>query len=354
MDSVGQWIRQTRITKGFSLQRLAESVEPKVTVEELRNFENGRVIPSRSALVEFGRALDVSIEVFMRSPVVDLHLLEYRKPPQITERQCMQAESAFQDMLERYLTIEQILELDPQVSWRKKLGHAKLMNWEDVEAKAEALRSIWKLGAKPIPSMCELLEENGFKILEQDVPKHIDGLACQAEVLNNGWRVVDIVLVSSRVNIEQKRFTLAHELAHQIIPSTGNPEFPSTKARERFAGAFLVPKPALLNVTGTSNRLSTSDEILSLKRKYGVPASCILMRLGHVGIFAISAVETAFQTYARSWLESEPEPLDSSDKWATLEKPSRFKRLVSQALTEKLISSDRAKSLLSKLRWHGS
>ena len=47
-------------------------------------------------------------------------------------------------------------------------------------------------------------------------------------------------MVSSRINVERKRFTLAHELAHRIICSTGNPVIDLERAMNRFAGAFLT------------------------------------------------------------------------------------------------------------------
>lgn len=352
MDSVGQWIKQTRRTKGFSLKQLAEAIGPKVTIQTLTNFENGRELPSPSILAALGNALDVSTAVFKYSLVIDIHILEYRKPAQVTAKECVRAEMAFQSLLERYLTIEQILELPTPVSWREKLCPARLESWEDLEERAESLRSIWQLGTEPIPSMCELLEENGIKILEQDVPQYMNGLACQARVLNIGVRVVDAVLVSSKVNVERKRFTLAHELAHQIIPSTGDPELPLKTARDWFAAAFLVPKQALIQDTNSSDRALTSSEILSLKRKYGVPASCILKRLEQVGILSTTAVEDAFQTFARSWLDSEPDPMLNTEGFAMLEHPIRLERLVSCALSDGHISSDRAAYLLGKSRSH--
>lgn len=350
MDSVGQWIRQTRKTKGFSLQQLAEAIGPKVSVQTLINYEIGRELPPRRVLDAAAKALNVSVEVFTYSLVVELYMLDYRNPSNVSARECKEAEAAFQDMLERHFTIEQILELDPPVAWRKKIRPAKLESWEDLEDRAEALRSIWQLGTEPIPSMCELLENNGFKILERDIPKHIHGLACQAQVLNNGIRFVDAVLISRRVNVEQKRFTLALELAHQIIPSTGNPDLPSKKAREWFAGAFLVPKEAVLKAVGSSRGNVTEAEVMALKHEYGVSASCILRRLGQVGILSASTIESAFQSYASSWLESEPEPLQEGERVATLEIPSRFVRLVQEALRKRYISIDRAATLLSKSR----
>ena len=58
-------------------------------------------------------------------------------------------------------------------------------------------------------------------MIEADLPERIGGLACR--VMRGGEVVADAVMVSGRTTVERKRLTLAHELAHRIIRSTGNP-----------------------------------------------------------------------------------------------------------------------------------
>ena len=166
--------------------------------------------------------------------------------------------------------------------------------------------------------------------------------------MREGRVVADAVVVSNRTNVERKRFTLAHELAHKIIRSTGNPAIKLEAAMNRFAGAFLVPGRDLLEKVGARRHRVTYYEIARLKHTYGVSAAAMLVRLGQVGVLRPSAIRRAFATFARSWLKTEPEPIRDDQGFAAFEKPQRFKRLVWRAVGEELISPVRGAALLGE------
>lgn len=81
---------------------------------------------------------------------------------------------------------------------------------------------------------------------------------------------------------------------------------------------------------------------------YGVPAAAMLVRLGQVGVLTPAAVRRAFQTFARSWRKTEPEPLEGNHGFAAFEKPQRSRNLVWRAVGEELISPVRAAALLNE------
>lgn len=330
------------------MQRLSDAVDRKVTAQAISKYENGQMMPSSSVLAALGDALDVSLDFLMSSQVVELAGLKFRQSSRVSARDRSRAEAAIIDRLERYLTIEQILDMPHSVEWTEELSCNSVESWEELEAKADELRTAWCLGTGPILSMSDLLEEKGIKVVEESLPEGISGLACDAQISHNPDRVVKAVLVSHRCNVERKRFALAHELAHQIIQSVDNPEISSEKAMDRFAGAFLVPKQGLNNMAGLVRSRVTHYEIMCIKRKFGVSAACVLTRLGHVGVLPEPTVKRAFQTFAKSWTAIEPEPIEHGQGFAAHEEHSRFERLVAHALGEELISPVRAASLLSK------
>ena len=214
-----------------------------------------------------------------------------------------------------------------------------------IDTKADELRDAWSLGMDPIPSLCELLEEKGIKVVVDDLPESINGLACH--VLRGGRSVAEAVVVSNRINVERKRFTLAHELAHRVIRSTGNPAITLETAMNRFAGAFLVPGQRLLEEAGADRSRITYYEIVRLKHTYGVSMAILLMRLGQVGVLPPATVQQASATFARR-RKTEPEPIRRHYGFAAFEKPRRFKRLVARAVGEGLISPVRAATLLNQ------
>lgn len=131
------------------------------------------------------------------------------------------AEATLTDHLERYLAIEDILDI-PSGNDSFEIGRVdSIATEQQIDAKADELQKAWDLGMEPVPRLCALLEDRGIKVVEANLPEHINGLACH--VLRDGTPVADAMVVSSRTKVERKRFILARELAHRIIRSTGNP-----------------------------------------------------------------------------------------------------------------------------------
>ena len=342
----GKRLRLARRKAGLSMNALAVRVIPKVTAQAISKYESGKMMPSSAVLVGLGKALGVSLDFLMGGQVEQLVDIEFRKHSGTSARDRAMAEAIVTDRLEHYLAIEEILGIEPQDDAFAELRCDRIENEDEIDARAEEVRSVWNLGLDPIPSMCALLEDKGLKVIEDDLPERIGGLAFH--VRRSERPDVEAVVVSSRSNVERKRFTLCHELAHRVIRSTGNPAIRLEPAMNRFAGAFLVPREHLLREAGEHRHRLTYNEIIRLKLTYGVSAAAMLMRLGQVGILRKPAVQRAFATFARSWRKSEPEPIPDNHGFAAFESPSRFERLVWRALGEELISPIRAAEFLQQ------
>ena len=342
----GQRLRLARKRAGLSMRALADAMSPKVTAQAISKYEAGKMLPSSAALVGLGKALDVSLDFLMSAQIEALDTVEFRKHSGASARDRARAEAVVTDSLERYLAIEHILDIEASVDWVERRRYDSVASESQIDERADELRGVWDLGRNPIPSLCELLEDKGIKVVEADLPESINGLSCH--VLRGDEIVAEAVVVSSRINVERKRFTLAHELAHRIIRSTGNPAIDLEGAMNRFAGAFLVPGQCLRDEVGADRHRITYYEIVRLKHIYGVSAAALLMRLGQVGALPQGSVQHAFATFARSWRRSEPDPIRPHHGFAAFEKPRRFKRLVSRAVGEELISPVRAAALLNQ------
>ena len=342
----GQRLRLARSRAGLSMRSLAEQMTPRVTAQAISKYEAGKMLPSSAVLVALGKALDVSLDFLMSAQVESLDGLEFRKHSKASARDRAMARAILIDHLERYLAIEDILDMPATADWVESCRYDSVATEAQIDTRADELREAWSLGMDPIHSLCELLENEGIKVIVDDLPERINGLACH--VIRDGRPVAEAVVVSKRINIERRRFTLAHELAHRIIRSTGNPAITLEKAMNRFSGAFLVPRQRLLEEAGAHRRRVTYYEIIRLKHTYGVSAATMLMRLGQVGVLPPAAVRQAFATFARSWRNTEPAPIPPDHGFAAFEKPRRFERLVARAVGEGLISPARAAGLLNQ------
>ena len=230
----GQRLRLARKRAGLSLRALAERMEPKVTAQAISKYEAGRMMPSSAVLVGLGEALNVSLDFLMSDRIDVLDGLVFRRDPGTSRRERARAEALLIDNLERYLTIEEILGIPPAGDRFEHCRCDCIASEAEIDERANRLREEWDLGMDAVPSLCALLEEKGIKVVEADLPERISGLACRA--MRRGTVVADAVVVSSRTNVERKRFTLAHELAHKIIRATGNPAIKLEAAMSRFAG----------------------------------------------------------------------------------------------------------------------
>ena len=342
----GQRLRLARKRAGLSMRALALRMDPKITAQAISKYEAGKMMPSSTVLVGLAKALDVSLDFLMSAQVEALDGLEFRKHSSTPARDRARAEAVLIDNLERYLTIEEVLGMPPAGDPFEGRRCDSVATEEEIDDKADELRDAWDLGMDPVPSLCALLEEKGIKVVEADLPERINGLACQ--VLRDGKPIADAIVVSTRTTVERKRLTMAHELAHRIIRSTGNPAIRLEAAMTRFAGAFLVPSRHLVEEAGEGRHRITYQEIIRLKHTYGVSAAAMLVRLGQAGALRPSAVQRAWRTYARPWRKSEPEPIGGSFGFAAFEKPQRFERLVWRAVGEELISPVRAATLLNE------
>ena len=344
----GQRLRLARRKAGLSMRDLAGRLSAPVSAQAISKYEGGRMMPSSAVLVDLARTLDVSLDFLMGGQVSALEGIEFRKHSRTSAKDRARAEAIVTETLEDYLTIEDILELDPFGDPFAGLRWSRIETLDEAETKAGALREHWALGVDPISSVTGLLEAHGIRVIEADLPARFDGLACGVKRSGNRSDA-DVIVISGRTNVERKRLTLAHELAHRVIRDAAHPAAVKIeKAMQRFAGAFLVPAVHLREEVGARRHSITYRELMRLKRFYGLSATAMLIRLRDVGVLSAAAIEYAFRTYARSWRTTEPEPITDREGLGAFEKPLRFERLVWRALGDELISPLRAAQLLKR------
>jgi Zn-dependent peptidase ImmA (M78 family)/DNA-binding XRE family transcriptional regulator len=110
----------------------------------------------------------------------------------------------------------------------------KALNIEDI---ARNLREMWMLPSGPIPSMVQLLEDNGAVVIPCEfgtdlldaMSQRIDGLPV-------------LIFVNTGAPADRLRLTLAHELAHMVLHTTTlHDDDKMEDEADEFAGAFLMP-----------------------------------------------------------------------------------------------------------------
>lgn len=345
---IGERLRIARRKAGFSLRDLSDRLGGRISHNAIAKYERDEMEPSSKTLIDLSRALDVPME-FLAAPLdVRLGELEFRKKSGTSAKDRAIVEATVLDHVERYLLIEEILDLDSS-EWRMPFPPRTVRSFDEVEDLAKEARTKWNLGNAPILDIVELLEEHGIKVMLLDLPESVSGLTCLVQ-RNNGPDV-PVIVVNKTFNLERIRFTLLHELGHRLMKVEGIDE---EKAAHRFASAFLMPADHLREVIGPLRHSFGVAELVSTKHLYRVAATALLVRFRDLGIISPEQLTALFQTTARHWRRNEPEPLsgkpgsESSQPFPGSECPQRFQRLCYRALAEGLISSAKAADLLRK------
>jgi Zn-dependent peptidase ImmA (M78 family)/DNA-binding XRE family transcriptional regulator len=337
----GERLQLARKKAGLSLRGLADALGGQVTAQAIGKYERGEMMPSSTVLLALTKALGVSME-FLAAPLeVRLGSIDFRKKAGTRARDRALVEALVLEHVERYLLVEEVLELET-AAWTAPFPAVAVDSLEAAEEVAGKLRLTWTLGHDPIPDVTELLEEKGIKVMHLPLPDDVSGLTCMIE--RDNVSPVPVIVVNSAHGLERRRLTLVHELAHRIMSVAGVDE---EKAANRFASAFLMPAPHIREQVGKHRNGFGVAELMVTKRLYAVSAAALLVRLRDLGIITQQTMVYAFQSFGRTWRKTEPQPIVTTDAHPR-EQPQRFERLCYRALSEGLITISKAAELLGK------
>lgn len=336
---IGQRLKLARSAAGMSLRDLQQRIGNLVTAQAIGKYERDESMPSSGVLIALADALGVSVDYLVGDQEMVLEAVEFRKKKITSKREEAQVEAKVLHLLERYLLVEELLDL-PSVEWDKPREAPYPVNQDVSEADraARSLRQHWGLGSDPIPNLVELLEERGIKILAVELT-NIDGLTARVRRPNKG--AVPVIVVNRKDWGERQRFTLAHELGHMVMDVDSSVD--EEKAAHRFAGAFLMPADALWAEIGKHRTSIGGRELFYLKQLFGVSVQAITYRCKDLGIFSQSLFQRLFHEFSRLGWRSPPYKEPSARPG---EEPTRFKRLTLRALSEGAISEPKAAELL--------
>jgi Zn-dependent peptidase ImmA (M78 family)/DNA-binding XRE family transcriptional regulator len=336
---IGARLKVARAASGLSLRELAARISGLVTAQAIGKYERDEDMPSSGVLIALAAALGVTEDYLLSDEQLVLEGVEFRKKAG-SSREEATIEARTIHMLERYLAVEDLLQMR-SVDWQKpRSAPHPVLQLHDAEDAARSVRDDWGLGNDPIPKLAELLEERGIKVVSLDLDD-IDGLA--AKVRRKDREAARVIVIRKDTWSERKRFNLAHELGHMVIAP--GPNVDSEKAAHRFAGAFLMPADALRAEIGAHRSSISIGELVALKGRFGASIQAIAYRCKDLGIISAPVFSQLFRVFtSRGWRSppyAEPETIP-----AAREEPKRFERLCYRALAEKIIGEARAAELL--------
>ena len=337
---IGNRLRLARSAAGLSLRGLSDRIDNRVTAQAIGKYERDEATPRSPVLSTLADALGVPVDYLVEESELSLQAMDFRARGVIGRREQDRIRATVIPRLERYLAIEDVLNL-PSVNWDRPrwAPYPVRSDLHEADRAASSLRNEWGLGLNPIPDMAELMEDRGVKVFFCSLPEEVDGMI--AEIQRESLPEAQVLVVEQDVSRDRQRFTIAHELSHIVLDVS--PGLDEELVAHRFAGAFLMPQEALWTSIGRHRSNIDWRELLGLKLAYGMSIQAITHRCRALGIISQALLDRLLVRFAEVGWSSPPfrEPLDMVGS-----RLGRFERLCFRALAEGAISESRAAELL--------
>jgi Zn-dependent peptidase ImmA (M78 family)/DNA-binding XRE family transcriptional regulator len=260
-----------RKRRQFTKKELAEKAE--ITAVHLTRLEGGGAgEPGVETVRAIASALDYPVDFFYEKDCDELapDAVSFRSLSTLSARQRDAALAAGVIAFDFHDWVADRFELPAQL----------LLDLRDEEprAAADALRSHWGIGTKPIEHMVKLLEAKGvrvFSLAEQH--KNVDAFSC--------WHgSVPFVFLNTFKSAERSRFDAAHELGHLVLHIHGaNGNRDVEREADIFASAFLIHRGDLI---GQLQRVNSLEQLVKAKKRWGVSVAALARTAFDAGLIS--------------------------------------------------------------------
>lgn len=340
-------IRQARLAAGLTLATLGEKVGVSHTA--IQKYEKGLLTPSSSQLLKLARACGIRTEYFFRAHSVELLQPAFRKLSTFGKTAQDALKIKVVELVEKRVELLGAFPELPLQAFASPAGlPERIASLDEIDSFSDTVRNVWQLGMNPIAALTDTLEGFGLLVVVVDEENPaFSGLTAKARAEDG--REYPVVAVSKRWPGDRQRFTLAHELGHLLLEGRLADDIDEERACDRFAGAFLAPRVAVLQLLGSRRHALEWQELYVLKHEFGLSMAGWLQRAKQCGVITDGTHLSMFKRFsAKGWRKSEPgEPLPQ-------EHPRLFDQLVYRALAEHYISEGKAAELLGipMMRFH--
>lgn len=326
-DRLGQILAARRLTQ----VQLASMVE--VSPATISKWRAGTQAPERDALDRLASVVNVTPEWFTRAPGAKLSspLFRSNASAHVAARAMLEARLEWaQDVATALMEYVDY----PVVNLpSRNYTDPEEITSEDIEKAACECRDLWRLGRSAIQDLALAVEGAGVILVREETGiAQIEGLSAWSEVLGRPF----ILLSADKDNGYRSRFDLAHEVGHLVLHRHIQRTTDSArhklmeKQAHHFAGAFLLPAETF----ATEVRVPpTLDDLLLLKRRWGVSAAAIIMRLKALALLNEEGALMLFKRRSARW-GAKSEPGDGDRK---PEQPRLLRRTIDLLVEEKVM-----------------
>ena len=335
---LGERLKRFRLARGMSLDDLEAAIDGFVSKQALSKYERGKMQPKAMALNRIAAALGVKSAQLWGEPTCHVEWIAYRKYTRMGKKEQEQLQGFIAEVLEKRVLLQE--RIGEPSSFDLPIQDLPVSKLDDTEQAALTLRQQWNLGIDPIANLVSVLEDHFIHIIEVDASESFDGIS--AVVQDNDKSVLAAAIATRQgISGDRHRFNMAHELGHLTLKLSKGID--AEKAAFRFGAAFLAPAEQLYREVGEKRSHIQLEELLYLKRRYGMSIQAILFRLKDLRVITASYHKRwCMDINKLGWKKQEPVEIPP-------EKPERFYQQVLRAISEGLIGEQEAEQLFNDI-----
>jgi transcriptional regulator with XRE-family HTH domain len=334
---INQRLKQLRLARGLSLDALAAEMGGIVTKQALSKYEQGKAQPSPVVLNKLAAALGVKAAHLWSEPLIRVKFIAYRKGSGLLKREQEKVESFVKQELEERIRLQELIHQSDNSDL--PIQTLRVRTIEDAESAAKTIRKKWNLGQDPIASITGVLEDHLIHVLEIDADERFDGISAVAYDEEDHVKAA-AVITRRKVAGERQRLNITHELGHLVLDISE--DIDEEKAAFRFGTAFLAPAEVVFREVGPKRAFIQTEELLLLKRRFGMSIKALLYRLRNLDIITESYYSQWCMDINRlGWKKQEPLDLPP-------EQPQWLRQNVLRALGEGFMTRGEAETMLGE------
>jgi Zn-dependent peptidase ImmA (M78 family)/transcriptional regulator with XRE-family HTH domain len=310
---------------GLTLEDL--STITQISKQTLSKYENELVTPNGDSLMRLCEALKVKPDYLLSetTQTIEFDNLRFREEFKINSSELEKIKLNTLIKIENYLQLEKLA--NEICVFKNPIDDIIVKDQEDAKKAANTLRKRWKLGNEPVRNVTDTLESKGIKIIELECTATFEGLSGK-------FNSIPVIVINSNIEeVTRRRFTILHELGHQIL-NIDEDEIDENLIEficNAFAGAILLPEDIMIKEFKNRTKISFS-ELFVLKKQYGSSIQAILIRAADMKLIPWGKYHE-WKDICNSY---------NTGTYDVNEKSERLIRLVGKCLSEDKITPNKA------------
>ena len=260
-------LRDLRMSRGWSLEDLADKLDGAVSRQSLHKYENSDATPSPSILTKIAHAFGLTPLELATGPDCLVEIKAFRKRTGLRAKDEKALRDRFVTEAQKRFAVQ--FKCEGQLRTKEKLQGFCL--GEEPEHAAHLVRQHWSLGEAAIASLTTTMEDHQVHVILLDADEKFDGVCAVAKGASEDLRGYAVGVRRMEAGGRQ-RLTLAHELGHLVLDTDDE-----VKAF-RFAGALLAPKRVMLKKLGEKRNRIKKAELDALSEELGMSPEAIIHR----------------------------------------------------------------------------